>query len=61
MTQRIEYRANCCHEDFLDKVNELVVDSPENLQELALLRSEAESLLLDAEFPGDPFQGPGPR
>ena len=25
------------------------------LQELALLRSEAESLLFDAEFPGDPF------
>jgi predicted Zn-dependent protease len=31
------------------------------LQELALIRSEAESLLLDAEFPGDPFQRPGPR
>ena len=27
-----------------------------DLQELALLRSEAESLLFDAEFPGDPFQ-----
>ena len=26
-----------------------------DLQELALLRSEAESLLFDAEFPGDPF------
>jgi hypothetical protein len=32
-----------------------------DLQELALLRSEAESLLFDAEFPGDPFQRPGPR
>jgi tetratricopeptide (TPR) repeat protein len=32
-----------------------------DLQELALLRSEAESLLLDVEFPSDPFQGPGPR
>ena len=32
-----------------------------DLQELALLRSEAESLLFDAEFPGDPFPGPGPR
>jgi predicted Zn-dependent protease len=31
------------------------------LQELALVRSEAESLLCDAEFPGDPFQCPGPR
>src|SRR5262249_62210486 len=30
-------------------------------QQLALLRSEAESLLLDAEFPCDPFQRPGPR
>jgi hypothetical protein len=26
-----------------------------DLQELGLLRSEAESLLFDAEFPGDPF------
>jgi hypothetical protein len=32
-----------------------------DLQELALLRSEAESLLLDAEFPSDPFPRPGPR
>ena len=32
-----------------------------DLQELALLRSEAESLHFDAEFPGDPFQRPGPR
>jgi hypothetical protein len=32
-----------------------------DLQELALLRSEAESLLFDAEFPGDPFQHRTPR
>jgi hypothetical protein len=32
-----------------------------DLQELALLRGEAEALLLDAEFPSDPFQGPRPR
>jgi predicted Zn-dependent protease len=32
-----------------------------DLQELALLRIEAESLLFDAEFPSDPFQGPEPR
>ena len=32
-----------------------------DLQELALLRSEAESLLFDAEFPSDPFQSRGPR
>jgi serine/threonine protein kinase/WD40 repeat protein/tetratricopeptide (TPR) repeat protein len=32
-----------------------------DLQELALLRGEAESLLLDAGFPSDPFQRPGPR
>ena len=32
-----------------------------DLQELALLRSEAESLLFDAEFPRDPFHSPGPR
>ena len=32
-----------------------------DLQELALLRSEAESLLFDAEFPNDPFQGRGPK
>ena len=32
-----------------------------DLQELALLRGEAESLLLDAEFPSDPFHGPRPR
>jgi WD40 repeat protein len=31
-----------------------------DLQELALLRSEVESLIRDAEFPGDPLQGPGP-
>jgi predicted Zn-dependent protease len=30
-------------------------------QELALLRSDAESLLLDAEFPSNPFPSPGPR
>jgi len=30
-------------------------------QELALLRSQAESLLFDAEFPSDPFHDPGPR
>ncbi len=29
-------------------------------RELALLRSEAESLLLDAGFPSEPFAGPGP-
>jgi WD40 repeat protein/tRNA A-37 threonylcarbamoyl transferase component Bud32/tetratricopeptide (TPR) repeat protein len=32
-----------------------------DLQQFALLRSEAEGLLFDAEFPGDPFHGPGPR
>jgi tetratricopeptide (TPR) repeat protein len=32
-----------------------------DLQELELLRGEAESLLLDAGFPSDPFQGRGPR
>jgi Flp pilus assembly protein TadD len=32
-----------------------------DLQELALLRSEAESLLFDAEFPRDPFRVPKPR
>ena len=30
-------------------------------QELALVRSEAESLLFDAEFPNDPFPGRGSR
>ena len=29
-----------------------------DLQQLALLRSEAESVLFDAEFPSDPFAGP---
>jgi tetratricopeptide (TPR) repeat protein len=32
-----------------------------DLQELDLLRSEAESLLFDAAFPADPFSGPRPR
>ena len=32
-----------------------------DVQELALLREEAESLLSDAAFPSDPFQPPGPR
>src|SRR5262249_30352362 len=32
-----------------------------DLQELELLKGEAESLLFDAEFPSDPFQGRGPR
>jgi hypothetical protein len=32
-----------------------------NVQELALFRSEAESLLFDAAFPGDPFHAPMPR
>ena len=32
-----------------------------DLQELALLRSEAESRIFDAGFPSDPFPGPGPR
>ena len=32
-----------------------------DLQELSLLRSEAESLLFDAGFPRDPFGRPGPR
>jgi hypothetical protein len=31
------------------------------VQELALLRSEAESLLLDAQFPVDPFGSGEPR
>jgi hypothetical protein len=30
-------------------------------QELALLQSESESLLFDAEFPCDPLHDPGPR
>jgi hypothetical protein len=32
-----------------------------DLQELAFLRSDAESLLFDVEFPSDPFQRPRPR
>src|SRR5262249_21738086 len=32
-----------------------------DLQEVTFLRGEAESLLLDAGFPRDPFQRPGPR
>ncbi len=32
-----------------------------DLQELALLRGEAESLLFDIGFPSDPFLSPGPR
>jgi tetratricopeptide (TPR) repeat protein len=32
-----------------------------DLQELALLRSEAESILFDAEFPSDPFPHRAPR
>jgi tetratricopeptide (TPR) repeat protein len=32
-----------------------------DLQELALLRSEAESVLFDAEFPSDPFQSRGSK
>ena len=32
-----------------------------DVQELALLQSEAESLLFDAEFPSDPFHAPSPR
>jgi WD40 repeat protein/tetratricopeptide (TPR) repeat protein len=32
-----------------------------DLQEIGLLRSEADSLFLDAEFPGDPFQRQRPR
>jgi hypothetical protein len=29
-------------------------------QELAIVRSEAESMLFDAGFPSDPFHGPKP-
>src|SRR5271166_6306041 len=32
-----------------------------DLQQFALLRSEAEGLLFDAGFPRDPFLGPEPR
>ena len=32
-----------------------------DLQQFALLRSEAESVLFDAEFPADPFAGPQAR
>jgi eukaryotic-like serine/threonine-protein kinase len=49
---------------WLDRLRGLKHDPRESfwdLQELAVLQSEAESLLADAGFPGDPFQSPGPR
>jgi len=49
---------------WLDRVRTLQPDSQStfwDLQELALLRTEAESVLFDAEFPSDPFHGPRPR
>jgi hypothetical protein len=32
-----------------------------DMQEVNFLQNEAESLLLDAEFPRDPFHAPTPR
>ncbi len=49
---------------WLDRLRGLQPDSHStfwDLEELAVLRREAESLLLDAGFPSDPFEGPGPR
>ena len=50
--------------EWLDRLRSLTHDSRESfwdLQELALLQNEAESLVFDAEFPSDPFHGPMPR
>jgi hypothetical protein len=49
----------------LDRLRDWRPDSSPNfwdLQEVALLRSEAEALIFDAGFPSDPFQAsrPGP-
>jgi len=49
---------------WLERLRGVRHDSPESfwdLHELALLQSEVESLLFDAEFPSDPFHGRGPR
>jgi hypothetical protein len=49
---------------WLDRLRASPADSSASfwdLQELALLRSEAESLLFDAGFPRDPFGSQGPR
>ncbi len=49
---------------YLERLRASRSDSPESFwdhHEIALLQSEAESLLFDAEFPSDPFQGPMPR
>jgi hypothetical protein len=48
----------------LERIPASPPDSPATFwdsQELDLLRSEAEALLFDAGFPGDPFQGPRPK
>jgi hypothetical protein len=48
----------------LDRLRDWRPDSPPSLwdlEELSLLRSEAEALLFDAGFPSDPFQGSRPR
>ncbi len=49
---------------YLDRLRASPTDSSAtfwDLQELALLRSEVESLLFDDGFPRDPFQSPEPR
>ncbi|WP_165229604.1 serine/threonine-protein kinase [Aquisphaera insulae] len=49
---------------WLDRLRTWQVDASAtywDLQELALIRGEAESLLLDAEFPSEPFAGPSAR
>ena len=49
---------------WLDRLRGVPHDPRESfwdLQELTLLQNEAESLLLDAEFPRDPFPAPTPR
>ena len=49
---------------WLDRLRSVKHDPRESfweIQELALLRSEAESLLFDAGFPSDPFHAATPR
>lgn len=49
---------------WLDRLHRMQHDPRESfwdVQELALLQSEAESLLFDAAFPSDPFQAQTPR
>ncbi len=48
---------------WLERLRRLAPDPQSSywdLRELDLLRSEAEAVLLDAEFPGDPFRNAGP-